>query len=209
MALAYAKIAFTDAVRREQEERGSAHIYEWMLDEDTGPENVLSAKEASFIETMNGFYQATVNEHGWPYVQFRGGPVGFLKVLDKTRIGYADLRGNRQYLSLGNLAGNDRISIILMDYAQRRRLKLLGRVEIVSIQEDPELVKKLSIAKYKAIPERAVIINIEALDWNCSAHIPVRLSLEELEPQLYKMREELVGLRAENAELKALVSQSL
>lgn len=209
MALAYAEIAFTPDVRRVQEEQGSAPMYKWMLEDNVAAADKIGPKEADFIAGMNGFYQATVNADNWPYVQFRGGPKGFLKVLDEKRIAYADFRGNRQNLSVGNWASNDRVSLILMDYARRRRLKIMGRVELVSTQENPDLVKKLTIPKYQAMPERAVIINIEALDWNCPAHIPVRLTLEDLEPQLYKMREELVELRTENAELKSMLKRSL
>lgn len=209
MAQAYAKISFTEDVLSIQEKQGSDKLYEWMLSDDAEPGDKVGPKEAAFIESMNGFYQATVNADGWPYVQFRGGPKGFLKVLDEKRVAYADYRGNRQYLSLGNIQKNSKISIMLMDYAQRRRLKILGHASIVEIEEDRDLLQKIMPQNYRAMPERAVVINIDALDWNCPAHIPVRLTLEELEPQLYTLREELVNLRAENAELRSLLQQSL
>lgn len=209
MALAYAKISFTEDVLRVQEEQGSDKLYQWMLSDEAEPGDRVGPKEAAFIESMNGFYQATVNADGWPYVQFRGGPKGFLKILDDKRIAYADYRGNRQYLSLGNIQANRKISIILMDYAQRRRLKIYGHASVVGIEEDRELLQKIMPQNYRALPERAVVIDIEALDWACPAHIPVRLTLEELEPQLYTLREELVTLRAENAELRSLLQQSL
>ena len=136
-------------------------------------------------------------------MQFRGGPAGFLKVLDRCTIAYADFRGNRQYVSTGNLAGDDRISMILMDYPNRRRLKLLGRARLVEMDEDPTLVAGLHDPQYRARPERAVVITIEGLDWNCPQHIPVRLTREELEPHLAPLKDELARLGAENAALKA------
>jgi predicted pyridoxine 5'-phosphate oxidase superfamily flavin-nucleotide-binding protein len=139
-------------------------------------------------------------------VQFRGGPAGFLKVLDEQTIAYADFRGNRQYVSAGNLAGDDRISLILMDYPNRRRLKVMGRARLVEKNDDPGLVASLHVEGYRARPERAVVITIEGLDWNCPQHIPVRLTREELEPHLAPLRDELSRLQAENAALKAVSS---
>jgi len=127
MSRAYSDIAFTPAVRAMQTRMGTRAGYE-PLDRTDDRRDALTADEAEFIHARDGFYQATVSETGWPYVQFRGGPAGFLKVLDGKTIGYADFRGNVQYISVGNLQGNDRVSIILMDYANKRRLKILGRV---------------------------------------------------------------------------------
>ena len=203
MARAFSEIAFTPAVRAAQKRQGSAAAYDRMLAPETDPADRLGPEEAAFIAARDGFYQATVSETGWPYVQFRGGPAGFLKVLDRRTIAYADFRGNRQYVSTGNLAGDDRISMILMDYPNRRRLKVLGRARLVEAAEDPGLVAKLHDATYRARPERAVVITIEGLDWNCPQHIPVRLTREELEPHLAPLNDELARLRAENAALKA------
>ncbi len=186
-----------------QQRQGSAVAYDRMLAPETDPANLLGPEEAAFIAARDGFYQATVSETGWPYVQFRGGPPGFLKVLDERTIAYADFRGNRQYVSTGNLTGDDRISLILMDYPNRRRLKLLGRARLVAAAEDPDLVAELHDATYRARPERAVVITIEGLDWNCPQHIPVRLTREELEPHLSPLKDELARLRAENAALKS------
>ena len=144
-----------------------------------------------------------MSEAGWPYVQFRGGPPGFVKVLDERTIAYADFRGNRQYLSVGNLAGNDRIALIMVDYPNRRRLKLWGRARLVDGDEDPALVARLHDPAYRARPERAVAIAVEAFDWNCPQHIPQRLTLDELEPHLAPLRAELSRLRDENAALRA------
>jgi predicted pyridoxine 5'-phosphate oxidase superfamily flavin-nucleotide-binding protein len=139
MARAFSEIAFTPAVRAAQQRQGSAAAYDRFLAPEAERANVLGPEETAFIEARDGFYQATVSETGWPYVQFRGGPPGFLKVLDDQTIAYADFRGNRQYVSTGNLAGDDRISLILMDYPNRRRLKVLGRARLVEAAEDPAL----------------------------------------------------------------------
>ncbi len=203
MARAFAEIAFTPAVRAAQQRQGSAAAYDRFLAPETYPANLLCPEQTAFIAARDGFYQATVSETGWPYVQFRGGPAGFLKVLDRRTIAYADFRGNRQYVSTGNLAGDDRISMILMDYPNRRRLKVLGRARLVEAAEDADLVAGLHNPQYRARPERAVVITIEGLDWNCPQHIPVRLTREEMEPQLAPLKDELTRLSAENAALKA------
>ena len=204
MPRAFAEIAFTPAVRAAQQRQGSGPMNDRMLAPEADRANLLGPEEAAFIAARDGFYQATVSETGWPYVQFRGGPAGFLKVLDERTIAYADFRGNRQYVSTGNLAGDDRISMILMDYPNRRRLKLLGRARLVELADDPDLVAKLHDATYRARPERAVVITIEGLDWNCPQHIPVRLTREEMAPHLAPLNDELARLRAENAALKRL-----
>lgn len=205
MPRAFAEIAFTPAVRAMQQRQGSAAAYDRFLAPDTEPANHLGPEEIAFIEARDGFYQATVSETGWPYVQFRGGPPGFLKALDAGTIGYADFRGNRQYVSVGNLGGNDRVSLILMDYPNQRRLKLFGRARLVEAADDPALVARLHVEGYRARPERAVLITVEGLDWNCPQHIPVRLTLDELEPHLLPLRRELDRLAAENARLSALL----
>jgi predicted pyridoxine 5'-phosphate oxidase superfamily flavin-nucleotide-binding protein len=201
MARAFAEIVFTPSVRATQEQQGSAAAYAKFLAPEAERGNRLTANEATFIAARDGFYQATVSETGWPYVQFRGGPAGFLKALDETTVAYADFRGNRQYISTGNLAADGRIALILMDYPNRRRLKIWGHARLVDIADDPDLVAGLHVDGYKARPERAVVIAIEAFDWNCPQHIPQRFTLEELEPQLAPLREELARLRAENARL--------
>jgi predicted pyridoxine 5'-phosphate oxidase superfamily flavin-nucleotide-binding protein len=206
MARAFAEIAFTPAVRAAQARQGSAASYDRFLAPDAEPANLLGPEEAAFIAARDGFYQATVSETGWPYVQFRGGPAGFLKVLDHRTVAYADFRGNRQYVSTGNLAGDDRIAMIMMDYPNRRRLKALGHARLVDAADDPGLIARLHVEGYKARPERAVVIAIEGLDWNCPKHIPVRLTRDELEPHLAPMKAEMARLRAENAALQAALA---
>lgn len=203
MARAFAEIAFTPKVLEEQGRQGSAKSYAKFLTPDAAPGDVLGPAEADFIRRRDGFFQATVSETGWPYVQFRGGPAGFLKVLDEKTLAYADFRGNRQYLSVGNLKGDDRVAMILVDYPNRRRLKVWGHARIVERDEDPDFVARLHDPAYKARPERAVVITVAALDWNCPQHLPQRFTLEELEPALAPLREELQRLRAENAALRA------
>lgn len=203
MPRAFAEIAFTPTVLAEQARQGSAGGYAKFLDDGVTTGDALGPAEAAFIGERDGFYQATVGETGWPYVQFRGGPRGFLKVLDEKTLAYADFRGNRQYLSVGNLRGDDRIALILVDYPNRRRLKLWGRARLVEAAADPALVARLHDPAYRAKPERAVVIDLAALDWNCQQHLPQRYTLEELEPALAQIRGELQRLRAENDALRA------
>jgi predicted pyridoxine 5'-phosphate oxidase superfamily flavin-nucleotide-binding protein len=183
MGRAYTDIAFTPAVRDMQTRMGSRANYE-PLDHTDDRRDTLTQQAADFIEARDGFYQATVSETGWPYVQFRGGPAGFLKVLDEKTIGYADFRGNVQYISVGNLQTNDRIAIILMDYAHRRRLKLMGRVKLVTQADNPELLARLELPTYRARIERAFIITVEGHDWNCPQHITPRFTEAEIQARI-------------------------
>lgn len=208
MASAFAEIAFTPKVREQQTRNGSARMYDRFLTPEHAAGDRLGPAETEFVEARDGFYQATVSETGWPYVQFKGGQPGFLKVLDERTIGYADLRGNRQYLSLGNLDTDDRVALILMDYPNRRRLKVLGRARAVEYADEPALIARLAVPGYRGKPERAMLITVEALDWNCPQHIPMRLTLEELEPHLAPVRAEVERLAAENARLKAALGEA-
>src|SRR3990167_8256244 len=140
----------------------------------------LGPGEMEFIAARDSFYQGTVGENGWPYVQHRGGPTGFLKVLGPQTIGYADFSGNRQYISVGNLDGNDRVSLILMDYPAQRRLKIWGRVRLVEEDAEPALVARLESPHYRARVERGVIITVEAFDWNCPKYITPRFTEREI-----------------------------
>lgn len=202
MARAFAKLAFTPSVQAIQEQQGSAEAYQKFLENEAEEANKLTNREIEFISERDGFYQSSVSETNWPYVQFRGGPKGFLKILDEQTIAYADYRGNRQYISTGNLTTNKRTSLILMDYPNRRRLKIWGEVNIIDATSDPSLISSLNDETYKALPERAVLITIKAFDWNCPQHIPQRLTLEELEPNIQPLREEIEKLKEENKRLK-------
>ncbi|MEO1052958.1 MAG: pyridoxamine 5'-phosphate oxidase family protein [Bacteroidota bacterium] len=170
--------SFTDSVKEAQEKYGSRKMYARM--DDSGDQYMLTSRESDFIANMDGFFLSTVGENGWPYVQFRGGPKGFLKVLDRHTLGYADFKGNMQYISTGNMTDNSRVAIIFMDYPRKMRLKVWAESKIVDVADDPELASKLVDKDYRAIPERLVTLDVKAYDWNCPQHIPQRFTLEEL-----------------------------
>lgn len=203
MAYAFAEIAFTDAVRRRQQENGGS-AYARFLDADRDGGDRLGLQEAAFIEAQDGFYQATVSQTGWPYVQFRGGPRGFLRVLDDQTLAYADLRGNRQYISLGNLDGNDRVALILVDYLNAMRLKLWGRVEVT--QPGAEDWASLPPALRPEGAQRLVRIHVEAFDWNCPKNIPRRLNESEVDTLVDGLRSENNRLRREVQMLRAAMT---
>ncbi|MFZ6799060.1 pyridoxamine 5'-phosphate oxidase family protein [Undibacterium sp. Di24W] len=194
MPRAFATINFTPSVKAAQTRYHSREAnMGFELADDARSD--LTLREAEFIEARDSFYQATVNEDGWPYVQHRGGPIGFLKVLDKNTIGFADFSGNRQYLSVGNLQANERIAMILMDYREQRRIKIWGRVKIVHEHEAPELIARLEMPTYRARIERAFIITVEAWDWNCPQHITPRYTDADIEELLAPMQAEIAKLK--------------
>lgn len=171
----FAELAFSPAAKELQRVHGSARQYERM--QEYGASNsALGPAEAEFIGERDSFYMATVNENGWPYLQHRGGPKGFLKVLDERTLAFPDFRGNRQYISVGNAATNDRVSLFLMDYPNQARLKILGHLSAADIDAYPQL----RLPEYRAIPERALVVRVEAFDWNCPQHITPRYTLQEL-----------------------------
>jgi predicted pyridoxine 5'-phosphate oxidase superfamily flavin-nucleotide-binding protein len=207
MARAFAAITFTPSVRAAQIRYGSRRANEgFERAEDRRDE--LTSREAEFIATRDSFYQASVSETGWPYVQFRGGPKGFLKVLDENTIGYADFRGNVQYISAGNINADGRVALILIDYPNRRRLKIWGRARLVHADEDADLLARLEIPTYRARVERAVIVTVEAFDWNCPQHITRRFTEEEIAELTAPLAQEIERLAAENATLKRLAEAS-
>lgn len=175
----FADLAFTPAVRAAQESLGSRKAY---AKSEGGPvhHDRLGEAEAGFIAARDSFYMASVSETDWPYIQHRGGPAGFVKVLDGRTLGFADFRGNRQYVSLGNLAGNDRVALFFMDYPHQARLKLLGRTRAVAADQEAELIARLAMPGYPAKIERGVLISVEAFDWNCSQHITPRFTAAEV-----------------------------
>lgn len=200
MPHAYAQIAFTPAVRRLQQELGSREQYVF-LDALEDANSSFTEREAAFIESRDTLYQATVSETGWPYVQHRGGPPGFIKVLDKHTIAFPDFRGNVQYLSVANLKRDDRISIILLDPAKQRRLKLLGHVTLVEAGSHPELFDRLRLDGHGAQVERAFVIKVAAFDWNCPQHITPRFTEEEIARMTAPLRTRLQHAEAKLAEL--------
>lgn len=186
MPRAFAEITFTPTVKAAQLRYGSREA-NLGFEQAEDRRDRLGPAEAAFVQERDGFYQATVSENHWPYVQFRGGPIGFLKVLDEKTLGYADFRGNRQYLTVGNLDANPRIALILMDYPNRTRLKIWGTVRVVDEQDDPELIARLEVPSYRARVERGVLIRVEAYEWNCPQHITPRYSEAELRPLLQSL----------------------
>jgi uncharacterized protein len=198
-------LAFTPTVRAEQERRGSRAAYAAITagGEGEASADVLSQRELLFIEARDSFYLATVSETGWPYVQHRGGPPGFLKVVDAKTLAFADYQGNRQYLSVGNLAADDRAALILVDYARRARLKIYAHVEAVALDADPALAARVAEPTQKAKPERILVLHLEAFDWNCPQHITPRFTEREIAAAIEPLRDRLHALEAENAELRA------
>ena len=201
MAKNFAAIAFTESVKAQQEQYGSRQQYAQMDRLARG--TTLTIAETEFIAARDSFYLATVGETGYPYVQFRGGPPGFLRVLDAQTLGYADFRGNRQYITVGNLDQNDRAALILMDYANRSRLKVYARIEVINAKDRPELMEKLRVSGYDAKLERAMLLHVEAFDWNCPQHITPRFTTEEIQAMNAPMYEHIAKLEAELMRLKA------
>ena len=188
----FAELAFTPKVKVAQEQHGSRRAYSRM-EEGDDHHDVLGPNEANFIASRDSFYMATVSETGWPYIQHRGGPGGFVRVLDDKTIGFADFRGNRQYVSVGNLKTEDRVSLFLMDYPNRARLKILGRARIVD-GNDKDTLGRLSMHEYNAQVERGILISIEAFDWNCPHHITPRFTLAEIEEGTAPLRQRIAEL---------------
>ena len=179
MTQRYRDMMFTPAVRAAQERNGSTDLYDSAAATNEAPDE-LGEAEIEFITARDSFYMATISATDWPYMQHRGGPKGFVKILGPRTIGIADYRGNRQYVSIGNLADNDRASLFFMDYLNRRRLKMLTRVRLVDLADEPEMAGKLQDPAYRAKVERGLVFEIEAFDWNCPQHITQRLTVDEM-----------------------------
>ena len=205
MAYGFLDIASTPGVQAAQAANGSAEHWQGFTGDRAFDR--FTAAEADFIASRDTFYMATVSETGWPYVQHRGGPVGFLRMLDETTLAFADYRGNRQYISIGNLASNDRAALILMDYPHRARLKIYAHVEIRSLAADPALAEALALPGYKAKAERAVVLHLDAFDWNCPQHIVPRFTEGEVAQAVQPLKDRLIALEAENAALRARIEE--
>ena len=162
----------------------------------------FTENEAAFIAARDSFYLASTSSNGWPYVQHRGGPPGFLKVLDETTLAFADFRGNRQYITLGNTLADDRVSLILVDYPHQARLKILAHMQARDLADDPALAERLALPGYKAKPERAFVLKLETFDWNCPQHITPRFTSAEVEVALAPAHARLAALEAENQTLR-------
>jgi uncharacterized protein len=200
MPYGFLDIASTPGVRAAQEANGSGEY--WANFHGDRAFDRFTPAEAAFIAERDSFYMATVSGSGWPYVQHRGGPPGFIRVLDEKTLAIPDFRGNRQYISIGNLATDDRAAVILMDYPHRRRLKLYAHVEARDLAADPELAAELALPGYRAKIECGLIIHLDAFDWNCPQHITPRFSEAELEPALQPFRARLEALEEENKALR-------
>ena len=206
MTYGFLEIARTPGVRAMQAKMGSAHIFD-LFDGDRAF-NAFTRQEMEFIASRDSFYMASVSETGWPYVQHRGGPAGFLTVLDERTLAFADYRGNRQYISAGNLSGNDRVALILMDYTRQMRLKIYARVEFLPVEPESALAGQVLSPGYRARPERIVLLRLCAFDWNCPQHITPRFTEDEIIDAMRGVRDRLADLEDENARLRAELALS-
>ena len=206
MAYGFLDIAVTPSVKAAQATMGSDGI--WNDFKGRREFDRFTGNEAAFIVARDSFYMASVSETGWPYVQHRGGPPGFLKVVDAQTLAFADYRGNRQYISLGNLTANERVALILMNYAGRQRLKIYARVEVVSIDADPALAAQVTMPGYRGAPERILKFHLETFDWNCPQHITPRFTEAEIAVAVAPLRKRVSALEAENEMLRAKLAQS-
>ena len=203
MGRRFAELAFTPLVKEQQRQHNSRHLYE-RVEQAPDLGDRLGEDEQEFVRERDGCYMASVSETGWPYVQYRGGEKGFLRVLDAHTLGFADLRGNRQYISTGNLKHDDRVTLFLMDYRAQSRLKIMGRARVYEGDaEARELIERLRVPSEKTPAERAILIHVEAFDWNCQQHITPRYTQEEMAEMLEPMRRRMEALEAENQQLRA------
>ncbi|WP_421475764.1 pyridoxamine 5'-phosphate oxidase family protein [Agrobacterium tumefaciens] len=196
----FLEVAVTPSVRAAQSAMGVDQIW---LGNDSRPSDTLTEDEIAFIAARDSFYMASVSETGWPYVQHRGGNAGFLKVVDQRTLAFADYRGNRQYISTGNLAANDRACLFLMDYARRARLKIYVHVDRLTLDADPTLNDLVSDPTHKGRAEGIFRLRLEAYDWNCPQHITPRYTQQQVEQAVAPLREKLLQLETENAALRA------
>lgn len=206
MPYGFLDIAVTPSVRAAQAAMGSEDL--WGDFKGNRAFDRFAENEAAFIAMRDSFYMATASENGWPYVQHRGGPPGFLKVVDDRTLAFADYRGNRQYISVGNLAADDRACLFLMDYPRRARLKIYAHVTVVQLGSEPELDELVAPSGYRARPERIFRLTLQAFDWNCQQHITPRFTESEVAETIQPLRDRLRALEAECIALRAqLASQ--
>jgi uncharacterized protein len=198
-------VAFTASVKAVQERRGSRKAYRRM-EERGGWETHVTPELAAFLGERDSAYLATANSAGQPYIQHRGGPKGFIRVLDDKTLGFADFVGNRQYITTGNLAENDRAFLFLMDYAQRQRIKIWGTARVV--ENDAELLAKLMPEGYDARPQQAILFTVEAWDVNCPQHIPQKFDAADVAAAVEKLERRISELEAENARLRESLARA-
>jgi hypothetical protein len=179
MANNFTELAFTDSVQKMQEDYDTRALYE-KFEAKAPTRNILTSKEKEFVALRDGFYLASVGENGWPYLQFRGGPPGFLKVLEDNVLAFADFRGNGQFISAGNLDATAKTVLFLMDYSKRKRLKIWARAVVLRASDHPDLLADVALPDYSATVERIFKFTVEAFDWNCPQHITQRYTLAEV-----------------------------
>lgn len=199
-------LAGSASVKAAQAEMGVDHL--WTPGRVDRQMETFTANEETFIAERDSFYMASVSDTGWPYVQYRGGPPGFLKVIDKTTLAFADFRGNRQYISVGNLDANDRAALILVDYPRRARLKILAHVERLALDAEPGLLERVSEPGYRARPERIFRLKLAAFDWNCPQHIVPRFTEAEISHAVQPLQDRLKALELENRALRERLAQA-
>lgn len=205
MAKNYAELAFTSAVKLMQKKMGSRANYARM--EKYSYFDGLTINEIQFIAQRDSFYLASIGENNFPYIQHRGGSKGFLKVLNPNQIGFIDFIGNKQYITIGNMTTNNNIALIMVDYPSRTRLKIFAKARIVELNENPELYNLLDLSEYKFRPERMIVMDIEAYDWNCPQHITPRYTIEEINDVFLSQREYVQKLEEELKELKHKIKE--
>ena len=199
--MSFGSLVFTPTITRLQELHGSRRQYERMERSASRPQT-LGPGEAEFIADRDSFYWATTGETGWPYIQHRGGPRGFLKVIDDRTIALGDFRGNKQYISTGNLLTDNRVAMILVDYPQQARLKVLGRVEVLEGEAARDWIDRVRMPGYKAVIERVFVVHVEAFDWNCPQHITPRYTAEEIQAAVQPLEERLEAVERDNRALR-------
>ena len=204
MPYGFLDIAMTPSVRAAQRAMGSEDMWTDIRTDRTFDR--FTEAEAAFIAARDSFYMASASETGWPYVQHRGGAPGFLRMIDDRTLAFADYRGNRQYISLGNLSADNRVALILMDYPRRRRMKIYAHAEVVALDADPELTAKVVDPGGKAKPERIFVLRLSAFDWNCPQHITPRYTDREVALAIQPLRDQLAALEVENAALRARIA---
>jgi uncharacterized protein len=206
MAYPFGSLVFTPVVKALQERYGSRRQYAKREASGFGQEG-LGPSEAEFLGECDSFYMASIGSTGWPYVQHRGGPKGFLKVVDEHTVAFADFRGNKQFISTGNLMTDDRVALILVDYPRQARLKILGHVRILEGADAKEWIGKVRDPSYDAVVERVFVIHVEAFDWNCQQHITPRFTEEQIRDALSPVERRMQALEQENAKLKEEITR--
>lgn len=199
-------LASSPSVRAVQAEMGVDQL--WTPGAVDRVSEAFTPNEVAFIAERDSFYMASVSQTGWPYVQHRGGPPGFLKVLDETTLAFADYAGNRQYISTGNLDADARVALILVDYPRRARLKILAHAERLALDAEPDLLARVSVPGYRARPERIFRLRLAAFDWNCPQHIVPRFTEAEIARAVAPLRDRLAALEAENQQLRERLGPS-